>query len=134
MENQFSFKEYYTIGIRDIGYGVHMDHLSLLNYLHETRVRFLKSINLSEVNIDQEGSGLVVTELNCKYKKECFYGDVINIEMSLERLSTSRINFVYKITRDGALVADSIITTAFISKSRKILPIPEVLVRYIQLS
>ena len=132
MPEKFFFKQTYTIGIRDIGYGVHMDHLSLLNYLHETRVRFLNSINLSEINVDNDGSGLVVSELNCKYRKECFYGDVIDIEMHLEKLSTTRLNFVYQVTRDGVVVASSVITTAFISKVKRIIPVPEGLLFYSQ--
>ena len=132
MPEKFFFKQTYTIGIRDIGYGVHMDHLSLLNYLHETRVRFLNSINLSEINVDNDGSGLVVSELNCKYRKECFYSDVIDIEMHLEKLSTTRLNFVYQVTRDGVVVASSVITTAFISKVKRIIPVPEGLLLYSQ--
>jgi YbgC/YbaW family acyl-CoA thioester hydrolase len=124
MATKFSFKQSYNITIRDINYANHMDHLALLNYLHETRVRLLRSLNVSELDVDNQGSGLVVTELSCKYRKECFYGDLIDIEVQLEQLSNTRLNFVYQISRDGVIIANSVITTAFISKAKKVIPIP----------
>ena len=130
MTDKFSFKQSYTIGIRDINYGRHMDHLALLNYLHETRVRLLRSIKVSELDVDNQGSGLVVTELNCKYRKECFYGDLIDVEVYLQKISGTRLNFVYQVSRDRVIVASSIITTAFISLAKKVIPIPQILLEY----
>ena len=124
MTDKLSFRQSYTIGIRDINYGKHMDHLALLNYLHETRVRLLRSIGVSELDVDNQGSGLVVIELNCKYRKECFYGDLIDIEVSLDKLSGTRLNFVYEISRHKEIVAHSVITTAFISKAKKVIAVP----------
>lgn len=130
MTDKFSFRQSYTIGIRDINYAKHMDHLALLNYLHETRVRLLRSIKVSELDVDNQGSGLVVTELNCRYLKECFYGDLIDVEIYLEKISATRLNFVYQVTRDGVVVANSVITTAFISLAKKVIAIPQNLLEY----
>ena len=41
----------------DINYANHMDHLALLNYLHETRVRLLREHGYSELDVDGKGSG-----------------------------------------------------------------------------
>ena len=46
------YQEQYFLTIRDINYGNHMDHLALLNYLHETRVRFLRKSGYSEIDVD----------------------------------------------------------------------------------
>lgn len=118
------FCQSYNISIRDINYGKHLDHLALLNYLHETRVRYLNSLGVSELNVDGINSGLVVTELNCKYRKECFYGDLIEVKLSTKRASQTRLNFIYHIYREGILAAEAVITTAFISNEHKIIPIP----------
>ena len=54
----------------------------MLGYLHETRVRFLRSLgDFNELNM---GSGLVVAELNCLYKSECFYSDEIEVVQELK--------------------------------------------------
>ena len=119
-----SFIQTYSITVRDINYGQHMDHLALLNYLHETRVRYLTSIGASEINIDGLNTGLVVSELKCKYIKECFYGDKIDIKIHTEQLTTTRLNFIYEVTRAGIVIAKATITTAFISSQHKVVPIP----------
>ncbi len=124
------FSQTYTISVRDINYGQHMDHLALLNYLHETRVRYLLSLGVSELNTDGQNSGLVVSELNCKYRKECFYGDLIEITLYLEQPSSTRLNFVYQILRSNTIIADAVITTAFISTAHKVIPVPANLLVY----
>jgi YbgC/YbaW family acyl-CoA thioester hydrolase len=120
------FKQKFVLTIRDINYANHMDHLALLGYLHETRVRFLRSLgDFNELNIDGQGSGLVVAELNCLYKSECFHGDEIEVVQELELLSPTRLVMNYSVYRqDGAAVASAKIRVAILSASRKVIPIP----------
>jgi len=120
------YQEQYCLTIRDINYGNHMDHLALLNYLHETRVRFLRKNGYSEIDVDGEGSGLVVAELHCNYRKECFYGEEITVTMGLELLTPMKLLINYQITKNiGEEVANAIIRLAFISKNRKVIVVPE---------
>ncbi len=77
--------EQFTLSIRDINYGQHMDHLALLGYLHETRIRYLKKLGYAENNVDGLGSSLVVINLECAYKHECFM--VIRLLLKLIRKS-----------------------------------------------
>jgi len=120
------YQEQYRLTIRDINYGNHMDHLALLNYLHETRVRFLRKNGYSEIDVDGEGSGLVVAELHCNYRKECFYGEEITVTMGLELLTPMKLLINYQITKNiGEEVANAIIRLAFISKNRKVIVVPE---------
>lgn len=130
-DNQFSYKTSFNLTVRDINYGQHMDHLALLNYLHEARVRCLFSIGCSELNVDGQNSGLVVTELNCKYRRECFYGEQIDITIHLEVLSSTRLNFIYLISKanPSVTIANSVITTAFLNTEHKIISIPDNLLK-----
>lgn len=116
--------EQFTVLIRDINYGQHLDHLSLLGYLHETRVRYLKQIGLAENNVDGHGSMLVVTNLVCNYKQECYYGETINVHLELFKESELRLVFKYKIIRNDKIVATAEISTAFINSNHKLIKIP----------
>lgn len=119
-------QERYFLNIRDINYGNHMDHLALLNYLHETRVRFLRKSGYSEINVDGDGSGLVVAELHCNYRRECFYGEEITVTMTIELLSPLKLRLNYQISKNqGELVADAIIRLAFIDKDKKVMAVPQ---------
>ena len=94
------YQQEYQLSIRDINYANHMDHLALLNYLHETRVRFLREHGYSELDVDGKGSGLVVADLQCSYRRECFYGDKIRIVLTLKVLSPTRLILLYAIYKD----------------------------------
>lgn len=120
------YRQKFRLTIRDINYANHMDHLALLGYLHETRVRFLRSLgDFSELNIDGNGSGLVVAELSCQYKSECFYGDEIEVVQQLELSSPLRLFMNYMVYATGQrLVATARIRVVFLNQSRKIIPVP----------
>jgi len=119
------FSEQFTVLIRDINYGHHLDHLALLGYLHETRVRYLRYLGYAENNVDGHGSTLIVSNLVCNYKQECFYGDVINVELGIYKESPLRVLFKYKITRENKIVAIAEITAAFIDSNKKLIKTPE---------
>lgn len=120
------YQQKFVLTIRDINYANHMDHLALLGYLHETRVRFLRSLgNYTELNVDGNGAGLVVAELNCQYKSECFHGDEIIVVQELELLSPLRLFMNYTVYKEAQLiVATARIRVVFLSAERKIIPVP----------
>lgn len=118
------YKTNFVVTIRDINYGQHLDHLSLLGYLHETRVRYLKLLGRSEDNVDGLGSCLIVANINCNYKKECFYNDVLDVELELVRESELRLILRYIVKRDCIVVATADITIAFIGINKKLVKVP----------
>ncbi|RTK98251.1 MAG: acyl-CoA thioesterase [Proteobacteria bacterium] len=122
------YTQKFQLSIRDINYANHMDHLALLNYLHETRVRFLREHGYSELDVDGNGSGLVVVNLQCSYRKECFYGDLLTVNMTLQVLSPTKLQFKYQIYNNDVLSAESEILVVFLNKNKKIIPIPEYLI------
>lgn len=122
------YSEKFKLSIRDINYANHLDHLALLNYLHETRVRFLRSQGYTELDVDGLGSGLVVAELNCNYRAECFYGDEIEVQLSLELISPTRLVFHYTLYKaNRVLVATARIRVAFLNMHHKVIAVPNYL-------
>ena len=122
------FNQQFTISIRDINYGQHLDHLSLLGYLHETRVRYLHALKCTENNIDGNGTSLIVSTLTCNYKKECFYGDRINVQMEILQESALRLMLKYTVTKDHEIVATAEIIVVFLNSNHKITKIPKNLI------
>lgn len=118
------FNEQFTILIRDINYGQHLDHLSLLGYLQETRIRYLRNIGYSENDVDGHGSRLIISNLTCDYKKECFYGDIINVQLDLSKISELRLLFIYKVTKENKIIATAEITGVFINFKQNLIKVP----------
>jgi acyl-CoA thioesterase FadM len=118
----------YSISIRDMVYGHHTDHIAILGYLHETRVKFLQTLNLTELNVDNLGNALVVSEMNIKYKKESFCGDKIKVTLETIKRSDYRLIFHSEILHNNDLILTADVTTAFISPNRTIIKVPNNLI------
>ena len=60
-----------------------------------------------------------LTSLECKYKKAAFYEDQLQIHASLTKLSPVRLEFSYKVTRGGDLIATGKTTHGMVTKDLK---------------
>jgi len=90
--------------IGDINYGNHLGNDSLVTILHEVRVRWLKSLERSELNIG--GCGLIMADLAVEYKLESFYGDELSIFISVGEIAGVSFELFYRVTNhDNKLVA-----------------------------
>ena len=84
-----------NLRIYDMNYGGHMGNDSVLSIAHEARVRFLSYLGLSEKNF--YGSGLLMADSAIIYKKEAFYGEQLNIEITVSDLNKYGFDLFYLI-------------------------------------
>ncbi len=127
----FDKKPIYTIQIpvriSDINYGGHVGNDSMLAIIHEARLSWLKSIQLSEMDIG--GCGLIMAESIVQYKKESFHGDVLKVEIIVDNISNVSFDIIYQITtkRDENDILISMAKTTMITfdyENRQITSIP----------
>lgn len=74
---------------------------------------------LSYTDVEKEGIITPLTSLECKYKKAAFYEDQLQIHASLTKLSPVRLEFSYKVTRGGDLIATGKTTHGMVTKDLK---------------
>ncbi len=92
------------VRITDINYGNHLGNDSLVSILHEARAQWLRNVDLNELDCD--GSGLIMADLAIEFKAECFYGDELNIEISIGEISRVGFELYYKlINQHGQITA-----------------------------
>ncbi len=77
------------VRISDINYGNHVGNDSIVSILHEARVQWLTNNNFTELNI--AGAGLIMADLEIEFKKESFYGDIVEVQLFVGEIS--RIGF-----------------------------------------
>lgn len=92
--DNFIFSTELIAQIGDVNYGGHVGNDKFLLYAHETRVRFLREYQLSELNIGEQ-IGLIMTDSAIVYKSEVFAGDEILIELSVQDISKAGFDFIY---------------------------------------
>ena len=90
--------DFYTnivLRVYDMNYGGHMGNDSVLSIAHEARVQFLKSFKMTER--DFYGSSLLMADSAVVYKKEAFYGDELQICISVSEFYNYCFELLYLI-------------------------------------
>ena len=85
-----------SLRVYDLNYGNHMGNDNVLSLVHEARIRFLHSLGLNEK--DFYGNGLLMADSAVVYKKEAFYGEILNIRISVSEFHSYGFDLIYLIT------------------------------------
>lgn len=117
-----------TLAVRmsDINYGNHLGHDALVSLLHEARVRFLRHLGYTELNV--EGLGMLVTNLVVNYLHEAFHADPLLIRLGVAETSQTRVAFLYEVQHATSQqdIARACTTLAFYDPTlKKVAPMPE---------
>ncbi len=113
------FKTSLDVEVSAINYGGHLAHDRLITMMHEARLRFLASLDQSEINF--YGPGLILKKLTIDYKKECFWGDSLEFVLFISNLKGASFDLDYEIIKDRQQVATATVSlVAFDYKKRKI--------------
>lgn len=83
------------VRITDINYGNHMGNDAFVSIIHEARMLWLKQYDYTELKI--EGIGLIMSDLMVEFKNESFYGDVVEIKLSVGEISRAGFDLYYQL-------------------------------------
>ena len=83
------------VRINDINYGNHVGNDAFVSIIHEARVQYLNQHNFTELNID--GIGLIMGDLEIEFKKESLYPDIIEVQLSVGELSGVSFELYYQL-------------------------------------
>jgi acyl-CoA thioester hydrolase len=84
------------VRITDINYGNHVGNDALVSIVHEARMQWLSINNYTELNIG--GAALIMADLAVEYKAESFYGDTLNVTISIGEITKISFEIFYEIT------------------------------------
>ena len=129
LPEHFSFSTKIPIRITDINYGGHAGNDSILAMLHEVRIQFLQQFAYNEK--DFAGVGLIMNDVVIEFKKELFYGDVVDVAVTANAFERVSFDIVYKLTthRNGKHIIAATAKTGMVCfdyNSKKIISVPEV--------
>jgi acyl-CoA thioester hydrolase len=120
------------VRITDINYGNHVGNDAFISIIHEARVQWLKQHSFSELNID--GASLIMSDLAIEFKKESFYGDIIEIKLSAGEISRVGFELYYQLStsRNNETILLANAKTGMVCYDytvKKVTALPEVLKR-----
>ena len=117
------------VRITDINYGNHVGNDSFVSLLHEARVQCLAKHGLSELNVG-DGAGLIMSNITIDFRSEAFYGDILQIDISVQNISSAGFELIYEVSTQRAdkkiiIAAASTKMICFNYEKRKVTRIPE---------
>lgn len=86
-----------TIRVTDLNYGNHLGNDRIVGLMHESRMQFLQSFGYTEM--DLAGVGLILRDLGVVLKKEMFYGDRLQFELSVHNWTATGFTIDYRVSR-----------------------------------
>ncbi len=129
--NGFNFSIPLKVRINDLNYGAHVGHQHFLSYFQEARVAYLKQWNYTELDI--EGTGMVVGEVNCRYKQQLFFGDRIDVGCRIEALKSKNFTMQYRIERSGIVCAEGMTKNyCYDYEAKRVAPLPQAFVQTVR--
>lgn len=131
--DHFIFSTQLKVRITDLNYGNHVGNEMMLIYAQQARVDFLNSLGYGELTL--AGKGIIMNDTAIVYKAEVHAGDVLQIDIALEELTSIGFDLYYKISnvatqREVARIKTGIL--CFDYSTKKIASIPQEVLDKIQ--
>lgn len=121
-ESKFSLPLRVRIG--DINYGNHVGHEIFFSYFQEARIAYLGRFGFSELDIG--GCGIIMSEANCRYRKELNFGDDVVVKCRVSKLGTRSFTMDYQVMRGDDLCAAGFSTAlCYDYREKKIVQLPQ---------
>jgi acyl-CoA thioester hydrolase len=106
LPENFKFNTQIAVRISDLNYGNHLANHVYLEYMQEARMRYLAQWNWSEK--DLAGVGVIMGDVAIVYKAECFYGDVLNIQVQAGDFGARSFDLLYRfLNQHGEVVCEA---------------------------
>jgi len=83
------------VRITDVNYGNHVGNDAFVSIIHDCRMQWLKQYNYTELQI--EGVGLIMSDLEIEFKNESFYGDIIEVQISVAGITRVSFELYYQL-------------------------------------
>jgi acyl-CoA thioester hydrolase len=122
------------VRITDINYGNHVGNDALVSIVHEARMQWLAHNKYTELNL--AGAALIMADLAIEYKAESFYGDALNVAISIGEITKISFEIFYEITttrNDKKILIANAKTgmVCFDYEARKVMSIPEQFLKFL---
>ncbi len=97
LPDSFSFTTSIPVRITDINYGGHVGNDAILSLVHEARMRFLKQLGYTELELG--GVGLIMADAAIEFRNELFYGDTVIVSLACTEFSKVSFDIYYKLEK-----------------------------------
>ena len=121
----YEFKSSFQVRPQDINYGGHLGNDNLISLVGAARAYLFHSMGLSELDLGDRQTGIIITDLVVNYKAEAFLFDELIIETHIDEIAHKGFRMFHRIRRNTELIA--LVETGFVAydyATKKTVPVP----------
>jgi acyl-CoA thioesterase FadM len=106
-QREYEFHYDVTVQVRQINFTGHLDHKAVIEIIHDARATLLHSLGLSEQNLGDGHTGIMMVDLVINYKEEGFSFDQLKVDTHVGEISEKSFRMFHRIMKQGggAMVA-----------------------------
>ena len=101
----YEFQHRIEVRPQDVNYGGHLGNDSLITLVGAARARLFRSMGLSELDLGNGSTGLIITDMAVNYKAEAFMFDELIIETHIGETAPKGFRMFHRVRRGPGLVA-----------------------------
>ena len=94
----YPFSTDLAVRVSDLNYGAHLGYDRVLSLAHQARLVLFEQLQVTELNLGDEKTGIVVTEVVVKYMGEGFLNDVLTFEIKPVQVGPISFRFSHRVT------------------------------------
>ncbi len=95
-------------------------HAHYVTYFDEARTEMIRSLGVSNYEIEQDGVMIPVINVTVNYKKPAHYDDILNVRVMIKEVPKVTATFHYEVTREsGEIITTGSVTVAFMKSDTK---------------
>jgi acyl-CoA thioester hydrolase len=104
-----------------------LHHANYLVFFEQGRTELLRSQGLAYKDLEDQGTLLVLTRIQVRYKNPARYDDLLTLRTTVVRTTMVKIEHRYELLRDGLLLAEGESTLGCIDRQGQVQALPECL-------
>jgi acyl-CoA thioesterase FadM len=129
-QETYEFRSSVSVQPRDVNYGGHLGNDALIALVGTARALVFHAVGLSELDLGDGRTGIVMTDLAVNYKAEGYLFDELLIETHVGEITRTGFRLFHRVTKGGRLLA--LVDTGFVAfnyASRRVVPVPRAFVK-----
>ena len=127
---RYEFQYEVVVQPRDVNTAGHLGHESLIALVHSARANILRSLGLSESDLGDGRTGVIMFDLAVNYREEGFLFDALLIESHVGEIARTSFRLFYRVTQGDKVLA--LVETGFLAfnyRDRKIVQVPQAFIK-----
>ncbi len=101
----YPFSSRMVVRVGDINYGNHLANDALVGLVHQARMEMLRQLTVSETNLGDGETGLIMSDLTVNFRQEAFLFDELVIETAPAEVTGRSFRLRHRVLRGEETIA-----------------------------